>query len=183
MNPTSLRSFKSFPNCLARTGPAALSMAIVFVLAVGATPTAQAQTFTVIHNFTRGADGGHPYAGLTIDAAGNLYGTTKEGGSTGYGTVFKVHHSRSSWILTALYNFFILNDGGAFPLGRVALAADGTLYGTTSVGGGGIGCDGGLRLSFPVESAADSPKDIVVPLGPNRAVSLYWRERWRGSSG
>ena len=36
---------------------------------------AQAQTFTVLHNFTNGLDGAHPYTGLTIDRAGNLYGT------------------------------------------------------------------------------------------------------------
>ena len=36
----------------------------------------QGQTFKVIYNFTGGADGEHPYAGLTMDAAGNFYGTT-----------------------------------------------------------------------------------------------------------
>ena len=73
-----------------------------FVLAVlvllGA--TAQAQTFTVLHNFTNGPDGGEPSAGLSMDRAGNFYGTASTGGNTagdcsyrnphGCGTVFKL---------------------------------------------------------------------------------------------
>jgi uncharacterized repeat protein (TIGR03803 family) len=51
---------------------------------------------TVIHNFTGGADGGLPWAGLTMDSAGNLYGAARDGGDTkcdppyGCGTVFKI---------------------------------------------------------------------------------------------
>ncbi len=55
----------------------------VLGLAAFAIPQAQAQTFNVIYNFTGGNDGGIPLAGLVIDAAGNLYGTTSTGGSSG----------------------------------------------------------------------------------------------------
>jgi uncharacterized repeat protein (TIGR03803 family) len=48
------------------------------------------RTYTVLHSFTGGADGGNPYAGLVRDAAGNLYGTTQVGGAYGYGVVFKL---------------------------------------------------------------------------------------------
>jgi uncharacterized repeat protein (TIGR03803 family) len=45
---------------------------------------------TVLHDFGNGTDGATPYAGLTFDAAGNLYGTTQQGGAYGYGTVFEI---------------------------------------------------------------------------------------------
>ena len=47
-------------------------------------------TETVSHSFGNGTDGYEPYAGLIIDAAGNLSGTTVEGGIHGYGTVFEI---------------------------------------------------------------------------------------------
>jgi uncharacterized repeat protein (TIGR03803 family) len=45
---------------------------------------------TVLHNFTNTPDGAIPSAGLVIDKEGNFYGTTDQGGSYGYGTVFKL---------------------------------------------------------------------------------------------
>jgi uncharacterized repeat protein (TIGR03803 family) len=45
---------------------------------------------TVLHNFTGGADGGYPYAGVIRDAAGNLYGTTEYGGLRSTGVIFKI---------------------------------------------------------------------------------------------
>ena len=51
------------------------------------TPTGQ---FTVLHTFTGGGDGGNPAAGLVMDKAGNLYGSTYGGGAHGYGTIFKL---------------------------------------------------------------------------------------------
>lgn len=45
---------------------------------------------TILYSFTGGPDGGHPEAGLQVDAAGNLYGTTNDGGAAGFGTVFKL---------------------------------------------------------------------------------------------
>jgi uncharacterized repeat protein (TIGR03803 family) len=46
--------------------------------------------FRLLHSFTGGADGSTPYAGLTQDAAGNLYGTTYYGGTFGKGVVFRL---------------------------------------------------------------------------------------------
>ena len=68
-----------------------------FLLLV-ATGSSLAQTLTVLHNFTGGQDGGVPFAGLTMDAGGNLYGATAEGGiepcpshqDYGCGIVFKL---------------------------------------------------------------------------------------------
>lgn len=93
----------------------------------------QGQTFSVIHNFTGGRDGADPWAGPTLDRAGNLYGTTFEGGSqncgAGCGVVYKLAHHGSSWVLDPLYSFTGGGDG-AYPTGAVTLGPDGTLFGT-----------------------------------------------------
>ena len=101
---------------------------------------AQAQTYKVIHRFTS-VDGANPYAGLTMDAAGRLYGTTFQGGTSGQGTVFRLTPSGSSWVLSPLYNFRCCSDG-AFPRSRVIFGPDGSLYSTTGAGGGGCGGSG-----------------------------------------
>ena len=51
--------------------------------------------FKVLHSFkTGGADGARPFASLVRDPAGNLYGTTIEGGGSGSGTVFKLEEGQ-----------------------------------------------------------------------------------------
>jgi len=52
-----------------------------------------AQTYSVIHNFSGGTGGNYPYDGLTMDRAGNFYGTTYGGGSSGQGLVFKLSNN------------------------------------------------------------------------------------------
>lgn len=64
---------------------AALATIILFALLVAFIPAARAQTYRVIHDFTGGADGLRPLATLTLDRAGNLYGTSAGGGSGGHG--------------------------------------------------------------------------------------------------
>ena len=59
----------------------ALALALVWVLTMAAMQPAQAQTFKVLRNFTV-RDGESPSAGLTMDRAGSLYGTTLYGGAT-----------------------------------------------------------------------------------------------------
>ena len=76
---------------------AALAMAIMFAL-TGVAPSAQAQTWTVLHNFTGGSDGGIPSAGFTMDQAGNFYGTTATGGDYHCGTVFKLSRKTGGWL-------------------------------------------------------------------------------------
>ncbi len=88
---------------------------------------------TVLHSFTdAGGDGAYPYAGLVLDTANNLYGTTSHGGNSGYGVAFKVNTAGSE---TVLYSFTGGADGGYPWSGALVLDASGNLYGTTDGGG------------------------------------------------
>jgi uncharacterized repeat protein (TIGR03803 family) len=93
----------------------------------------EAWTERVLYSFTGGADGSTPYAGLTFDAAGNLYGTTFFGGADGNGVVFKLApNPDGTWTESVLHSF--KGGDGANPLARLTLHA-GNLYGTTPNGG------------------------------------------------
>ena len=161
-----------FPNAIFGASPrpegAALAIMLLFLIFVLlfitlAAQPAQAQTFTVIYNFTGGSDGLEPQAGLTIDKAGNLYGTAIVGGRGGYGTVFKLAHINSGWIFTPIYSFTGGNDG-AQPRARLVFGPDGSLYGTTTQGGGGNGCGGqGCGTVFRLRPAPTACKTALCP--------------------
>jgi len=90
---------------------------------------------TVLYSFTGGADGSSPNS-VIRDSAGNLYGTTTNGGGTsGAGVVFEVDKSGQE---TVLYSFTGGADGGN-PFGGVVRDAAGNLYGVTDNGGNGVG--------------------------------------------
>ena len=90
-------------------------------------------TETILHSFTGGtSDGSGPLAGLIIDNAGNLYGTTPSGGTKGDGTVFKVSPTGTE---TVLYSFAGGPTDGANPVGNLVMDSAGNLYGTTTYGG------------------------------------------------
>jgi uncharacterized repeat protein (TIGR03803 family) len=102
-------------------------------------------TETVLYSFTGGTDGGQVFAGVTEDAAGNLYGTTATGGDSGCsqygypgcGVVFKLAPPAQlggAWTETVLYTFTGGTDGGYLEGGVIQDAA-GNLYGTTLFGG------------------------------------------------
>jgi uncharacterized repeat protein (TIGR03803 family) len=98
---------------------------------------------TVLYSFgSGGADGTVPVAGVTIDAKGNLYGTTSTGGSYGYGTVFELTPSSNSWTESILYNFQMQSDGGT-PYAGLIFDNAGNLYGGATDGGGGPSGGGG----------------------------------------
>lgn len=107
---------------------------------------------TVLYRFSGGSDGAEPVAGLVLDAAGNLYGTTELGGAAcaaeeGCGTVFRLAPDGTE---TLLYRFGIGSDG-SYPVAGLVLDAQGNLYGTTNSGGGsscpGAGCGTVFKLT------------------------------------
>ena len=92
---------------------------------------------TITHTFgIQNGDGESPGVGaLAIDASGSLYGTTAGGGSTGYGTVFRVTPgSNGHWKETILYSFEG-GTNGVEPAAGVVMDPAGNLYGTTIAGG------------------------------------------------
>jgi len=105
--------------------------------------TAQAQRYTVIHNFTGQRDGAFPFTGVTVDASGTLYGTAFGGGDAGFGTLYSLNPSGSGWIFSRLYSFSGDNEG-AGPFAPIVLGPNGAFFGSTAVGGGGP-CTTGYR--------------------------------------
>jgi uncharacterized repeat protein (TIGR03803 family) len=124
---------------------------------------------TVLHAFTGGSDGAYPEAGLIFDSAGNLFGTTEEGGKTGCvigsgcGTVFKIALDGTE---TVFYAFAGGSDGGD-PIANLIKDKVGNLYGTTAAGGGGA-CSGGCGTVFTL--APDGTEAVLYAFGSNAAV-------------
>ena len=149
---------------------------------------AQAQTFTVLHNFSTGSNGSNPFAGLTINGTGNLlYGTTGAGGTgtcsndglTGCGTIFKLQKIGSGWTFDPLYSFQGGTDG-EFPARPMTIGPNGTLYGATLGGGEGT-CtfdgDSGCGIVF---NAGPMPTPPTTPLQRWLESVLY---RFTGADG
>src|SRR5579872_5718998 len=101
-------------------------MMISFMFRVVATAQAQTYTYSTLYSFKKnGKDPASPESYLTVDAAGNLYGTSNSGGAFGFGTVFKVSKTGT---LTVLHSFKGAPTDGANPLANVARDAAGNLY-------------------------------------------------------
>jgi uncharacterized repeat protein (TIGR03803 family) len=94
-------------------------------------PAGDSWTLTTLHSFP---GGGGASSSLTLDAAGNLYGTTESDGVFSLGSVFKLTPAGDSWTFTSLYDFQA-GTGGYNPVSGVALDSSGNLYGTTTLGG------------------------------------------------
>jgi hypothetical protein len=115
---------------------------------------------TILYRFSGGADGARPYAGLVFDEAGNLYGTTIEGGdlsnagcsngrsNLGCGVVFELSPQlNGTWRQSVIHTFEDAPDG-AFPAANLILDAAGNLYGTAQEGGDATFCGNGCGTVF-----------------------------------
>jgi hypothetical protein len=183
----------------------AFTIALVLTVA----PAAQAQTFTVLHSFTGHADGAYPRAGLNMDRAGNLYGTTAGSlnfigrCSLGCGSVFKMAHKGPGWVFAPLYDFSGGADGRT-PAAKVIVGPDGSLYGTTLYGGQGQCSFGtGCGVVFNLRPPASACKAALCPwtetvlyrfnggadggepgeLAFDQAGNLYGTATWGGYTG
>jgi len=180
-------------------GTQATKAVTILILVLGPiSVAANAQTYSVLYNFTGGQDGATPKAGVTLDQAGNLYGTAWQAGSVdgecstrlqgrlGCGTVFELKHTGSGWVLNLLYTFHF--DDGASPYSRAVFGPNGLLYGTTGHGGndpqGACGTQGyGCGVVFALSPPATICRNVSCPwaetvlfkfgAGPSGCEPLY----------
>jgi uncharacterized repeat protein (TIGR03803 family) len=135
-------------------------------------PSATGWKKTVLHLFSGGKDGANPRAGLILDASGNLYGTTSQGGiaadcgGNGCGVVFELSPtSGGGWAEKELHSFTGGNDGSN-PWAGLIFDTDGNLYGTTSAGG-----SSGDGVVFELKSTSGGWKETVLHSFSNSSVA------------
>jgi len=115
-------------------------------------------TEKVLYSFAGGSDGSLPIASLLMDSLGNLYGTTKLGGSTtacggtGCGTAFELVNSTGNYAERLLHSFSGGSDG-SIPAAALIMDSSGNLYSTTEVGGSSLQ----LGTVFTINPAAAAP--------------------------
>lgn len=119
-------------------------------------------TYRLLHTLPL-SEGSALIAGLTIDSAGSLYGTSKNGGAHDVGSVFQLTPDSTvaeGWSLHVLHSFLNSHDDGQYPWDKVILDNAGILYGTTS-GGGPLGAAGGVVFGLKAGSDGDWTEDIL----------------------
>jgi uncharacterized repeat protein (TIGR03803 family) len=146
----------------------------------------------VIYSFCSEAgcsDGATPYAPLTEDAGGNLFGTTGGFGANNAGTIFKLSPGGEQYNLTTLYSFCSKADcaDGYASVGQLTLDANGNIFGTTVVGGdpdnsGGVVFE--MNPSYhvlytfcsqsPPCKDGENPRDALFIDGQNHAFGLTY---------
>lgn len=95
---------------------------------------------SLLYAFTANRDGLNPTGGLVADAAGNLYGTTQNGGSHGHGSVYALVPQASGAYKEHVIYSFLGGADGQYPIGGLVSDAAGNLYGTTYYGGVNANC-------------------------------------------
>ena len=145
---------------------------------------------TVLYSFNNtGIDATQPTTGLIRDSAGNLYGTTADGGGADAGAVFKLDPAGNE---TLLYSFKEFSDDGRNPSGGLIMDSAGNLYGTTLNGGSALS-NGGTLFKLDTTghetvlySFTGANGDGVGPIGSlvmDSAGNLYGATALGGSSG
>jgi uncharacterized repeat protein (TIGR03803 family) len=113
-------------------------------------------TETTLHIF-KGFGGSTPKAGLIMDSAGNLYGTTRFGSGNfglGYGLVFKLTPDMNGIYTASILYSFTGGSDGAEPLAALLMDSAGNLYGTASKGGS-VNCTNGCGTIFKLAPTMD----------------------------
>jgi uncharacterized repeat protein (TIGR03803 family) len=128
--------------------------ALLLAVAASATST------QLIYSFAGGNDGEYLDTDLVIDSAGNLYGSSVQGGDFGSGTVFELSPSGGGWTHTVLYSFTGSADGGE-PYKGVTLDPQGNLYGTAVTGGSGS-CEGGCGVVFKLTKSGEHWSQTII---------------------
>jgi uncharacterized repeat protein (TIGR03803 family) len=139
--------------------PYYLALLLIGIFAMGSVAEATWKE-KVLYSFQGGTDGSTPAGGVVFDAAGNLYGTTQQGGGTTCapisfcGTVFQLTKKSGSWTETVLHVFAGVtgNNDGATPAGGLVIDAAGNLFASTAYGGSGgcvlVGIKGGCGTVY-----------------------------------
>ena len=126
-------------------------------------------TYSAIYSFSGPSDGAEPVGGLIFDSAGNLFGTTLQGGSDCYcGVAFELSPSAGGWSYRVLQVFD--DSSGLWPSGGLVIDSAGNLFGTTSAGGPGQ--NGGAGTVFELS-----------PSGNNWIFSTIYAFPYLGGSG
>jgi uncharacterized repeat protein (TIGR03803 family) len=119
---------------------------------------------TVLYTFTGQQDGWEPSGSLVRDKAGNLYGTTVEGGANLGGTLFELSPTGSPG---ATYQFSVL---APYSIGAISLDEAGNIYGLTQVGGSNdqgalykVTPTGVRSLLYSFTGGADGSQPLVPP--------------------
>ena len=115
--------------------------------------------------FFNGTNGGFPSTKLLLDRQGNIYGSTYQGGSSGFGVIFELSPSNGKWNYTILYNFQNGTDGQG--PGNLIFDAAGNIFGTTSVSATSSGTVFGLKR----------------PTGQNGSWTLHTLHTFNGTDG
>ncbi len=139
------------------------TLAILTVLLLATSTRAVAQKEKLLYSFgTVRMDGAYPQAGLILDNAGNLYGTTSGGGAYNEGTVFELMRKAGGhWTQRILHSFKGGADG-SHPSANLIFDTSGNLYGTTYAGG--VHASGTVFELTP-EATPAGPRNYCMPSG------------------
>lgn len=127
----------------------------LLIMTLALTTLANAATESLLYTFSEKTSF-WPQGGLLEDSTGNLYGTTRAGGTYGVGTVFELSPpavSGGAWTIATLYNFVPYGSGGYVPVSDLVRDQAGAFYGTVYSGGDAVcNCGGVYKLVPPTVS-------------------------------